>query len=92
MLIPLHGIASRHDLPLPFSYVVTGAALALAVSFVVLLLAWRRPRFTRVGGVELPRLTRVVDAPVTRVVAQVVVLAAYAWAVGVRGTPTRTAQ
>lgn len=80
MLIPLHGIASRHDLPLPFSYVVTGAALALAVSFVVLLLAWRRPRFTRVGGVELPRLTRVVDAPVTRVVAQVVVLAAYAWA------------
>ena len=46
MLIPLHGIASRHDLPLPFSFVLVGAALALALSFVVLLLAWRRPRFT----------------------------------------------
>lgn len=80
MLVPLHGIASRHDLPLPFSYVVTGAALALAVSFVVLLLAWRRPRFARVGGVELPRLTRFVDAPLTRTLAQLVVLAGYAWA------------
>ena len=30
VLVPLHGIASRRDLPLPFSYVVTGAALALA--------------------------------------------------------------
>ena len=37
MLIPLHGIASRHDLPLPFGFVVVGAALALALSFVVLL-------------------------------------------------------
>ena len=80
MLIPLHGIASRHDLPLPFSSVVTGAALALAVSFAVLLLAWRRPRYARVGGVALPRLTRVVDAALTRVIAQVVVLAVYAWA------------
>ncbi|SDS87932.1 hypothetical protein SAMN04488543_2568 [Friedmanniella luteola] len=80
MLIPLHGIASRHDLPLPFSYVVVGAALALTVSFGVLLLAWRRPRFARVGGVELPRLTRVVDAPLTRVVAQLLVLAVFGWA------------
>jgi hypothetical protein len=80
VLIPLHGIASRHDLPLPFSYVVVGAALALTVSFVVLLLAWRRPRFARVGGIELPRLTRLVDAPLTRAVAQLVVLAVYAWA------------
>lgn len=80
MLIPLHGIASRHDLPLPFSAVVVGGLLALTVSFAVLLLAWRRPRFARVGGVELPRLTRVVDAPATRVGAQLVVLALYAWA------------
>jgi hypothetical protein len=80
MLLPLHGIASRHDLPLPFSYVVVGAAVALAVSFVVLLVAWRRPRFARVGGVELPGLTRLVDAPVTQAVAQMLVLAIYAWA------------
>ena len=80
MLVPLHGIASRHDLPLPFSYVLAGAALALAVSFAVLLLAWRRPRFATVGGLVLPRLTRVVDAPATRAVARLVVLAGYAWA------------
>ena len=29
LLVPLHGIASRHDLPLPFSFVLVGAALAL---------------------------------------------------------------
>ena len=80
VLVPLHGIASRHDLPLPFSYVVVGAAAALAVSFVVLLLAWRRPRFPRVGGVDLPRVTRLVDSPVTRAVAQGLVLLTYAWA------------
>jgi hypothetical protein len=80
VLHPLHGIASRHDLPLPFSYVVVGAGLALTLTFVVLLFAWRRPRFRRGGGVELRVLTRFVDAPATRVVAQLVVLAVYAWA------------
>ncbi len=44
-LVPLHGIGSRGDLPLPFSYVVIGAAAALVISFVILFFAWRRPRF-----------------------------------------------
>ena len=79
MLVPLHGIASRHDLPLPFSYVVVAAVLALGVSFVVLLLAWRRPRFEQLGGRSLPRLTRLVDSPVVRGVALLLVLALYAW-------------
>jgi hypothetical protein len=80
MLVPLHGIASRHDLPLPFGYVVVGAALALAVSFLVLLLAWRRPRFTELTGRSLPGLTRLVDHPATRLVSRCAVLAVYAWA------------
>ena len=80
MLLPLHGIASRHDLPLPFEFVVVGAALALTLSFVVLLLAWRQPRFAVLGGRALPGLTRVVDHPATRLVARLLVLAAYAWA------------
>jgi hypothetical protein len=80
MLIPLHGIASRHDLPLPFSFVVIGAVLALTISFVILIFAWRAPRFNRVGGHPMPRLTAIVDHPVTRLVARVVVLAAYVWA------------
>lgn len=79
MLIPLHGIASRHDLPLPFSYLVVGAAAALTVSFVVLLLAWRRPRYAELGGIPLPFLTWLVDSPATRAVLRVVVLATYAW-------------
>ncbi len=79
VLAPLHGIASRHDLPLPFSFVVVGAGVALVVSFVVLGLAWRRPRLTTVGGVALPRLTRVVDAPASRVVARAVALLLFVW-------------
>ena len=38
-LVPLHGIGTRHDLPLPFSFVVVGAAAALVLSFVILFLA-----------------------------------------------------
>jgi len=79
LLVPLHGIASRHDLPLPFPFVLLGAGVALVVSFVVLGVAWKRPRFASVGGVGLPRLTRFVDAAGTRVVARVLVLVLFLW-------------
>jgi hypothetical protein len=80
VLIPLHGIASRHDLPLTFSFVVAGAVLALVISFAILIFAWRTPRFKRVGGRDLPRVTAVVDSPVVQVIARALVLATYAWA------------
>jgi hypothetical protein len=80
VLIPLHGIASRRDLPLPFSFVVAGAVLALLISFAILIFAWRRPRFKRVGGRGLPGLTAVVDSPVVQLIARALVLATYAWA------------
>ena len=76
MLLPLHGIASRGDLPLPFPFVVVGAALALTLSFLVLLRAWQQPRFLRLGGRALPSWTRVVDHPATRLAARLLVLAA----------------
>ena len=79
VLVPLHGIASRRDLPLPFSFVLLGAAVALVVSFVVLGVAWRRARYTFVGGLAMPRLTRFVDATATRVVSRVLVLLLFAW-------------
>lgn len=78
-LVPMHGIASRGDLPLPFSFVVVGAALALLVSFVVLLFAWRRPRFTDVGGRPVPGLQRLVDHRGVRLAASLLVLALFAW-------------
>jgi hypothetical protein len=80
MLIPLHGIASRRDLPLPFSFVVIGAVLALVISFAILIYAWRQPRFERVGGRPMPGLTAVVDHPLVRLIARVLVLATYLWA------------
>jgi hypothetical protein len=80
MLIPLHGIASRRDLPLPFSLVVIGAVLALVISFAILIFAWRQPRFERVGGRPVHGLTVVVDNPVVTLIARALVLATYAWA------------
>jgi hypothetical protein len=80
MLIPLHGIASRRDLPLPFSFVVIGAVLALVISFAILIFAWRQPRFERVGGRPVRGLTVVVDNPVVTLIARALVLATYAWA------------
>ena len=79
MLIPLHGIGSRHDLPLPFSFVLAGAGAALLVSFVVLIYAWRRPRFGSGGGRELPRLTAALRRPGVGWAARLLVLALYAW-------------
>ncbi|MBB2747317.1 UNVERIFIED_ORG: hypothetical protein FHR35_007196 [Microbispora rosea subsp. rosea] len=39
-----HGVGGRQDLPIPFSAAVTGAALALLVSFVALGALWKEPR------------------------------------------------
>lgn len=63
LLIPLHGLGSRQDLPLPLPLAVAGAAAVLVLSFGVLALAWREPRWSGVpGGRRLPSLTGVVDA------------------------------
>jgi hypothetical protein len=80
MLIPLHGIASRRDLPLPFTFVVIGAVLALVISFAILIFAWRRQRYERVDGRPVRGLTVIVDNPVVTLIARALVLATYAWA------------
>ena len=54
MLIPLHGIASRRDLPLPFSFVVVGAVLALVISFAILIFAWHKPRIIMSADTHCP--------------------------------------
>lgn len=40
-----HGIGGAKDLPIPAEFAIAGAAAALAVSFIVLAVAWRSPRF-----------------------------------------------
>ncbi len=51
-MILLHGIASRHDLPLPFGLVVAAGAAALVITFWVALFAWRSPRYREESGTE----------------------------------------
>ena len=74
-MVLAHGIGGAKDLPIPAEYAIAGAGAALAVSFIVLALAWRTPRFDgRNGGRPAPRtLAAVVDSPV------------FAWALRVFG-------
>src|SRR5688500_227211 len=50
-----HGVGGAQDLPLPLPFALAGGAAALALSFIVLTLAWRRPRFdAATAGRPLP--------------------------------------
>lgn len=54
-LLPGHGVSSRQDLPLPFSYALIGAVIALVISFLALAVLWRTSKFTgSASGRELP--------------------------------------
>ncbi len=59
-----HGIGGSKDLPIPLELTIAGAVAALTVSFTVLAIAWRTPRY---DGDETGRpapawLARVVDS------------------------------
>jgi uncharacterized membrane protein len=60
-----HGIGGAKDLPIPAEYAMAGAGAALAVSFIVLALAWRTPRFdAATHGRPAPAwLASLVDSP-----------------------------
>ncbi len=56
-LVPQHGIGGAKDLPLPPELAIAGAVAALVVSFGMLALAWRTPRYDgRERGRPAPRL------------------------------------
>jgi hypothetical protein len=61
-----HGIGGSQDLPISLPFALAGAGAALAVSFIVLMLAWRTPRFhADTAGRPLPAgLARAVDGGV----------------------------
>jgi hypothetical protein len=63
-----HGLGGSTDLPIPVTYALIGAAWALTLTFAVVALAWRKPRFDAAKpGSPLPVwVTRTVDAPVAR--------------------------
>jgi hypothetical protein len=63
-LLPMHGLGGAKDLPIPLGLAITGAITALVVSFCVLALAWRTPRYqSSPPGIPVPRIERVVDDP-----------------------------
>lgn len=57
----LHGLGGAKDLPVPAPLAIAGGVAALLVSFTVLALAWRRPRYDPPGpGHPVPRWLSVV--------------------------------
>jgi hypothetical protein len=91
-----HGFGQRYDLPVPLGLWIAGAAAAVAFSFVAIGLFMRwRPSATRYPRLNLLRwpLGRLVAAPRTRLVAQILALVALLLvaAAGLFGdqTPTR---
>lgn len=76
-----HGIGGAQDLPIPAAYAIAGAGAALTVSFLVLMFAWRRPRFDAgAGGRPVPEwLAAVIDSPVTAALLRVAGFAFFAY-------------
>ncbi len=80
MLLPLHGLGSRQDLPLPFPAVIAGSVIVLVVSFAVLGWAWKEPRWQGLpGGRPLPRVSRLADTAAFRWLLSAVGLFAFGW-------------
>ena len=77
MTVLAHGIGGRADLPVPLALALYASGLIVVVSFLALVLLWRRPRLTgAAAGRPLPAVVeRVVDGPVLRPVLRLVVLA-----------------
>ena len=88
-LISAHGVGGAKDLPVSPELAIAGAVAALTVSFTVLALAWRNPRYdAATSGRPAPAgLARVVDAPSFRLALRAVglVLLGYAAVAAVLG-------
>ncbi len=78
--LPLHGLGGAKDLPIPLQLAIATGTAALIVSFCVLALAWRAPRYepTRPGR-PVPGVARIVDDALFRWVLRIVglLVAAY---------------
>jgi hypothetical protein len=61
-----HGIGGSRDLPIPLELTIAGAVAALTISFTVLAVAWRSPRYDgeRTGRPASRRLVTVVESRV----------------------------
>jgi hypothetical protein len=76
VIVLAHGVGGRTDLPVPVALALYGAGLAVVVSFLALVVLWRRPRLRGdAAGRALPEpVQALVDGPVLRPVLRAVVL------------------
>lgn len=76
-----HGIGGAKDLPIPAELTIAGATAALVISFTVLAVAWRTPRYAAdAPGRPAPAgLARIVDSQAFFVAARLVGLLAFAY-------------
>ncbi|WKN46624.1 hypothetical protein [Nocardioides sp. Arc9.136] len=58
-MLQAHGLGGASDLPIPANLAIAGGSAALTISFIVLLFAWRRPRYTQ----PLPAVGRGTNTP-----------------------------
>lgn len=85
VLVPMHGLGGAKDLPIPAPLAIAGGTAALVVSFCVLILAWRRPRYDdphgpqRAGRPVPSGLARLIDSPAWAWALRLLGLAMTAW-------------
>ncbi len=77
MRISAHGLGGAKDLPIPSELAIAGAVAALVISFTVLAIAWREPRYdAATSGRPAPAwLDRLVSSRALAVVARVLGMA-----------------
>ena len=82
-LVPMHGIGGAKDLPISPELAIAGAVAALTISFIVLALAWRTPRYdAESDGRPAPALLdRIVTSTGWSVAMRVLGFAVFAYAV-----------
>ena len=76
-----HGIGGAQDLPIPPELAIAGAVAALTVSFTVLAVAWRTPRFDTATGRPAPVwLSGLAQSTAFRVALRLFGLVVFGWA------------
>ncbi len=77
MRISAHGLGGAKDLPIPSELAIAGAVAALVISFTVLAVAWREPRYDAATSGRLAPgwLDRFVSSPALAVTARVLGMA-----------------
>lgn len=75
--VSAHGLGGAKDLPIPSELAIAGAVAALVISFTVLAVAWREPRYdAATSGRPVPAwLDRFVSSPALAVLARVLGMA-----------------